>query len=85
MRRVPPPLGMESTARANVTINVRRHGPHLVSGPVELHDADRNDHPAEDTVVPCRCGASTKPFSDGTHSKPGFRASERAVPGSAER
>ena len=64
---------------------VRKDGPYLVSGPVELRDADGNLYPGKDTVALCRCGASTnKPFCDGTHSKLGFQAAERAVPGSAE-
>jgi CDGSH-type Zn-finger protein len=34
----------------------------------------------KETIALCRCGASTKkPFCDGTHSKVGFRAAERAV------
>lgn len=36
----------------------------------------------QETVALCRCGASTKkPFCDGTHSRVGFRAAERAVRG----
>ena len=70
---------------AEVTITVRRNGPYVVSGAVEVRDADGNVYPAKETVALCRSGASTnKPFCDGTHSKVGFQAAERAVPGSAE-
>lgn len=68
-----------------MTITVRRNGPYVVSGAVEVRDADANAYPARERVAPRRCGASArKPFRDGTHSKVGFRAAERAVPGSAE-
>ena len=71
---------------ADVKITVRRNGPYFVSGSVELVDADGNIFPVQDKVALCRCGASsTKPFCDGTHSKIGFQAAERAVPGSAEK
>ena len=70
---------------AEVTITVRKDGPYVVSGPVEVRDADGNVYLARERVALCRCGASTtKPFCDGTHSKVGFQAAERAVPGSAE-
>ena len=70
---------------ADTTITIRRNGPYIVSGTVELRDADGNVYEAQETMALCRCGASTKkPFCDGTHSKTGFQAAERAVPGSAE-
>ena len=70
---------------ADVTITVRKNGPYIVSGAVEVRDADGNVYPAKETVALCRCGASTnKPFCDGTHSKVGFQAAEQAVAGSAE-
>jgi CDGSH-type Zn-finger protein len=56
-----------------------------VTGEVELIDADGNKFPAEKRMALCRCGASTeKPFCDGTHSKIGFKAAEKAVPESKE-
>jgi CDGSH-type Zn-finger protein len=57
------------------------NGPYLVKGPVLLLDAEGNEFRVERaTVALCRCGGSTnKPFCDGTHSKAGFRAAERAV------
>ena len=69
----------------DVTIEVRRNGPLIVTGPVELKDADGKSYPVEERMALCRCGASTtKPFCDGTHSKIGFQAAETAVPESAE-
>ena len=62
-------------------ITVLYNGPYLVKGPVLLLDAEGNEFRGErGTVALCRCGGSmTKPFCDGTHSKIGFRAAQRAV------
>ena len=65
-----------------VTILVKNNGPYLVDGPFRLVDADGNEYdvPPGKKINLCRCGASTrKPFCDGTHSKLGFQAAERAV------
>jgi CDGSH-type Zn-finger protein len=70
---------------ADVTIEIIENGPYIVSGAVELKDGDGNVYPAKKRSALCRCGASTtKPFCDGTHSKIGFQAAERAVPESKE-
>jgi CDGSH iron-sulfur domain-containing protein 3 len=62
-------------------ITVLDNGPYLVKGPVLILDAEGNEFALERaTVALCRCGGSmTKPFCDGTHSKIGFRAAQRAV------
>jgi len=65
-----------------VTITVRNNGPYRVEGAIRLVDADGNEYPLTPGkgISLCRCGASTnKPFCDGTHSKLGFQAAERAV------
>ena len=65
-----------------VTIRVRENGPYLVEGPVRLIDAEGNEYDVSEKrrFSLCRCGASvTKPFCDGTHSRLGFAAAERAV------
>ena len=67
---------------SEVEIKVRENGPYRVRGPVRIIDADGNAYDVSDTdtVALCRCGGSTtKPFCDGTHSKAGFEAAERAV------
>jgi CDGSH-type Zn-finger protein len=66
-----------------VEIKTRENGPYKISGPVTLIDADGTEFELPDDGRPlalCRCGGSTtKPFCDGTHSKIGFDAAERAV------
>ena len=75
---------------AEVTIEATPNGPYLVTaylvtGSIELRDADGKVLSTKSKVWLCRCGASTKkPFCDGTHSKIGFQAAAKAVPGSAE-
>lgn len=67
---------------SDVKITVRRDGPYLVKGPIELVDAEGNPFSVEagKTIALCRCGGSTtKPFCDGTHSKIGFRGASSAV------
>ena len=57
------------------------NGPYLVRGTVIITDAEGNQfHTDRETIALCRCGGSqTKPFCDGTHSKVGFEAANRAV------
>lgn len=65
-----------------VVIKARENGPYRVTGPITVIDADGTEYDVagKKTVALCRCGASTnKPFCDGTHSKIGFEAAERAV------
>ena len=70
---------------AQVTIETIKNGPYIVKDEVELKDSDGNKFPVEARMALCRCGASTeKPFCDGTHSKIGFQAAEKAVPESKE-
>jgi CDGSH-type Zn-finger protein len=64
-----------------IKITTLDDGPYLVKGPMKILDAEGNEFRVErKTVALCRCGGSTtKPFCDGTHSKIGFRAAQRAV------
>jgi len=59
------------------------NGPLRVQGPFRLVDAGGAEYDLSErgeVVALCRCGASTtKPFCDGTHSRVGFEAAERAV------
>lgn len=67
---------------AEAQIKVTENGPYRLEGPITIVDADGNAYDVSDrqTVFLCRCGGSTtKPFCDGTHSRTGFAAAERAV------
>ena len=68
---------------SDVEIKVHENGPYKVTGPVTIVDADGGLYELGEEGKPialCRCGGSTtKPFCDGTHSKAGFDAAERAV------
>jgi len=67
---------------SDVKITVKPNGPYLVSGPAKLVDIDGQewDLTGKQQYALCRCGASVKkPFCDGTHSKMGFQAAEKAV------
>jgi 3-phenylpropionate/trans-cinnamate dioxygenase ferredoxin subunit len=67
-----------------INIKVRDNGPYLVEGEFTMTDAQGNPIEVKKPAL-CRCGGSTmKPFCDGTHSKIGFQAAERAVPESKE-
>ena len=66
----------------DVTITPMENGPYIVRGAVTLLDVDGAEYDVSErkSVALCRCGGSTtKPFCDGTHSKIGFEAAERAV------
>ncbi len=72
----------QPAAEPQVTITVRNNGPYRVEGPIRLIDADGHEYPLTPgkPISLCRCGGSTnKPFCDGTHSRIGFLAAERAV------
>jgi CDGSH-type Zn-finger protein len=64
---------------ADVSIKATRNGPYVVTGSVDVLDADGKAYTVKETFALCRCGgSSTKPFCDGTHKKIGFQAAEQA-------
>jgi CDGSH-type Zn-finger protein len=71
-----------------ITIRLRQNGPYVIDGEdVRVVDwTGAEYHTARRPIALCRCGASTtKPFCDGTHSRVGFLAGERAVPGASDK
>ena len=62
------------------TIRLRKNGPYVIEGDVEVVDWEGRPYTATRTPVAlCRCGQSkTRPFCDGAHRHSGFEASEPA-------
>ena len=61
---------------ADVQITTKQNGPLLVTGLVELTDAngDAFDLGDKETIALCRCGSSAnRPFCDGSHKAAGFQ------------
>jgi len=64
-----------STAPSAVSIEVRKKGPLLVRGTVQITHADGRTEQRDEITTFCRCGASAnKPFCDGTHRSIDFNA-----------
>jgi CDGSH-type Zn-finger protein len=62
-------------------VTIRNNGPIRIEGEFTILDQDGNAYGlAGRTMISlCRCGQSAnKPFCDGTHSKIGFKAEDKA-------
>ena len=60
-------------------IKVNNNGPYVISGEINLVDADGNPFTKNETFALCRCGhSSNKPFCDGSHSREGFESELKA-------
>lgn len=71
----PPKGALGAAGGPGLRVDVRPHGPLVVSGEVVVADAGGDLVFCGDRAALCRCGASaTKPFCDGTHKKIGFTA-----------
>lgn len=56
-----------------VTIKVRKNGPYLVTGAVQLVDHEGKPFEVKESFALCRCGHSrNKPFCDSSHKRVGF-------------
>ncbi|WP_208585951.1 CDGSH iron-sulfur domain-containing protein [Gracilibacillus suaedae] len=68
-----------SETNKKVQLKVRDNGSILVTGDVELVDAEGNPFETKPKFSLCRCGASkNKPFCDGSHKEIGFQDQIRA-------
>ncbi|WP_186576012.1 CDGSH iron-sulfur domain-containing protein [Aquibacillus kalidii] len=60
------------------TLKIRDNGSILITGDVELVDAEGNVYETKPAFSLCRCGmSSNKPFCDGTHKEIGFESKPR--------
>lgn len=69
-----------SSTTKPTTIKTVDNGPLQIKGSAQLVDHDGNTYDTRRTIFLCRCGESgNKPFCDGTHTKVGFVANQRAT------
>jgi CDGSH-type Zn-finger protein len=72
---MPPAGAITAPTGAELSVEVRPHGPLLVTGAVVVADAAGAVVFAGERAALCRCGASAnKPFCDGAHKRVGFTA-----------
>jgi CDGSH-type Zn-finger protein len=67
---------------SDATVEARENGPYLITGDVEVVDAQgrRFVRPQGTAIALCRCGNSAnKPFCDGSHKRIGFHADDVAA------
>ena len=75
----------QNQSESKVKLTVARKGPLRVADPngelqIEWNDGEIITPPNPKMFALCRCGASsTQPFCDGTHTKIGFEAAEKAT------
>ncbi|MFN0281347.1 MAG: CDGSH iron-sulfur domain-containing protein [Kineosporiaceae bacterium] len=63
----------EETPAATAVVTVSADGPYLVSGQVEIRNAEGALVKSVTKAALCRCGNSeNKPFCDGSHRRVGF-------------
>jgi len=63
----------EDTAMEDTKVVLRKNGPLLVHGNLEVTDTEGNTEKKERITAFCRCGASeNKPYCDGAHNSVGF-------------
>ena len=80
----------QNQPESKIKITVARKGPLRVADPngelqIEWNDGEKVVPPNPKMFALCRCGASsTQPFCDGTHTKIGFEAAEKATGQSEE-
>jgi CDGSH-type Zn-finger protein len=68
-------------AADRITVEARENGPYLITGDVEVVDAQGRTfvRPLGTAIALCRCGNSAnKPFCDGSHKRIEFHADDTA-------
>ncbi len=63
----------KNTSSAEVKVEIKPNGPLIITGALEVIDANGNSESKNKKTAFCRCGASSnKPYCDGSHNNIGF-------------